>query len=533
MAPKAVDAWQPGWDSGVLDTADRLAAMNSDSLVAARKIRQPVEDPRDVPNAFDNITYGKASAVIHMFEQSLGADVFRKGVKAYLDAHAHGNATAADFLAALGTAAGRPVAPAFTSFLDQAGLPQVSVALKCSAGRAPSLSLAQKRYLPLGSPRPAPQTWQIPICYRYRAAGATGRGCVTLTEPAVEAPIAAAGCPDAVLLNAGYDGYFRSDYGGGLRESLLRDPAGLEPSERLGFVSDALALAKSTELPYAEALALAPRFAGDPKRPVVAATMDIVQSVEGYLVPDDQRARYVRFVQETYGAPARALGWTPQPGDDEDTKLLRPSIVGLVAGPGEDQTLRAQAALLARKWLDDRAAVAPDVLGTVLAVAAREGGRDLWERFLGEARKTSDQREREALFAAMGSFRDPALLERGFDLIVRQQVDMREAFGLLFAPLSYRDTRDLPYRYIVAHYDAVAAAMPAFAAFDGRSLLAYAAGGFCSDEGGKDVQAFFAERSAKVPGGARILAQVVEGIGQCAALRAAQQASVRGFLERY
>ena len=46
---------------------------------------------------FDGITYEKGGAVLSMLESYVGPEVFRKGVNAYLRAHANGNATSADF----------------------------------------------------------------------------------------------------------------------------------------------------------------------------------------------------------------------------------------------------------------------------------------------------------------------------------------------------------------------------------------------------------------------------------------------------
>jgi cytosol alanyl aminopeptidase len=56
---------------------------------------------------------------------------------------------------------------------------------------------------------------------------------------------------------------------------------------------------------------------------------------------------------------------------------------------------------------------------------------------------------------------------------------------------------------------------------------------FCSAERGKEVEAFFRDRSAKAVGGARILAQTVEQIGQCVAVRKVQEPSVADFLRHY
>src|SRR6185369_8124463 len=82
-------------------------AMGADSLASARRIRQPIDSPHDIENAFDGITYSKGAGVLGMFERWLGADTFQRGLRAYLQAHRYGNASAADLLGALSAAAQR------------------------------------------------------------------------------------------------------------------------------------------------------------------------------------------------------------------------------------------------------------------------------------------------------------------------------------------------------------------------------------------------------------------------------------------
>ena len=140
----------------------RLGAMRDDELASAREIRQPIENNDDIANAFDDITYEKGAAVIEMFEHWIGEAKFREGVQLYLKQHAWGNATASDFEAAMSSVAGKNVAPAFNSFLDQPGVPEVSVALKC--GAQPSLAVTQKRSLPVGSASQAADLADSRLC---------------------------------------------------------------------------------------------------------------------------------------------------------------------------------------------------------------------------------------------------------------------------------------------------------------------------------------------------------------------------------
>ena len=127
-----------------------LGAMRDDELASAREIRQPIQNNDDIANAFDDITYEKGAAVIEMFEHWIGEAKFREGVQLYLKQHAWGNATASDFEAAMSTVAGQNVAPAFDSFLDQPGVPEVSADVEMRRAQ-PSLAVAQKRSLPVGS----------------------------------------------------------------------------------------------------------------------------------------------------------------------------------------------------------------------------------------------------------------------------------------------------------------------------------------------------------------------------------------------
>src|SRR5262249_40592483 len=155
---------------------------------------------------------------------------FREGVRRYLRAHAYKNATSRDFLEALGAAAGRDVAGPFSSFLDQPGVPEVSMALRCGAG-TPAVHIEQRRYLPAGAHVAAPApTWAVPVCVR---AGAD-ESCRVVD--AAEADIELAGqkgCPSWVLGAAGGVGYYMVDYRGDLLGKLAAALPHLGLRERL------------------------------------------------------------------------------------------------------------------------------------------------------------------------------------------------------------------------------------------------------------------------------------------------------------
>ncbi len=144
MADLTLAKWQPTWGLAVDRIVDRSNVMGDDTLVSARKIRQEIRSADDIHNAFDSISYQKGGAVISMFEAWIGPEKFQAGVRRYMKAHAYGTGTSKDFLAAIEAESRPGVAAAFSSFLDQPGVPLVDVTLQCAGGQAPKLSLSQK-----------------------------------------------------------------------------------------------------------------------------------------------------------------------------------------------------------------------------------------------------------------------------------------------------------------------------------------------------------------------------------------------------
>jgi alanyl aminopeptidase len=531
METRTLQAWKPEWHEDISNAGARQDAMVTDNKVSARQIRQPVASKNDIANAFDNITYGKGAAVIYMFEQWLGPETFRKGVQGYLAKHADGNATATDFLNALSAAAGRDIAPVFSTFLDQAGVPLVTAELKCTAGQRPVVAVSQKRALPLGSKAPAPQVWQIPVCLRYE--GASAKQCTLLTKPQAEIPLAGAkSCPAWVSMNAGQAGYYRTLYRGGMLKALLAGRGEhVTAAERIGVLGDAEALMRGGEVPAAEALRAAAEFGDSPVRQVVESTLSIAMSVGYKILPDELRPDFARFLRKVYGARAHALGWSAKPGESDEARLLRPGLLTVVANEGEDAELIAEAGRLARQWCEKRAAVEPEMVGAVLSVAAAHGDKALYDRLLAELDKTTDPRERGDLFHALGAFRDPALVRANFQLLVSGKVDPREAMGLLFGPMSYYRTRELPFELVRDNYEPLVARLPRAADSDYSAGLPTVATGFCDSRQRAEAEAFFKPRMEKATGGPRNLAQALETIDQCTAIRGAQQASVAEFLK--
>jgi alanyl aminopeptidase len=531
MERKIVIAWKPEWHEEVTSVQARLGAMRQDTLVTARKIRQPIESNDDIANAFDGITYEKGAAVIQMFETWIGKDKFRKGVQVYLKQHAWGNATASDFEAGISSAAGRDIAPAFDSFLNQAGLPEVSVLLDCAA--KPKLALAQKQLLRMGSKGSGQRTWMIPVCVAYQSDGAVHHQCDVLSDPRSEMVLAAAkNCPAWLEPNDGESGYYQVDYKNGLLDKVLADKGShLTVAERVGVLGNVEALVGTGDLSPRVALALIPEFSQDADRQVVSAAAGIAGILKGNDVPDDLRPKGAQFIRQVFGKRAMELGWTAKPGESDDLRLLRQRLVPFVATVGEQKELIEEADKLARKWLVDRSAISPDMAGQVLRTAARFGNRDLFDRMHETAVKEKDRQRRQRLIVALGAFRDPKIAQAGLQLLLSKEFDPREGFfALLFGGLGNPETRELPFQFLKQNIDRLLELLPREVGEDYAANFPFAGAAFCDASHRADVEAFFQDRVKNYSGGPRNLAQVLEGIDLCIAERKALGPELAAFL---
>jgi len=512
LGDKVVSEFDPTWRGDLIDTGERDSALASDSVVSARRVRQPIASEGDIVHAFDNITYAKGASVLAMFERSIGADKFRDGVRAYLAKHRFGNATSADFVAAISAVAGRDVAPAFSSFLDQAGAPVVRTELRCDAGQPPTLVLQQRRYIRPGSPAVAEATpWQLPICVAFDRGGARGEACTELTGTSAELALDTKTCPRWVFGNAGARGYYRtSQPERGL--IALRDRGWnlLTPAERMVAFGDIAAFAATGELDVGLELAILPKLLAEHHRIAITAAVDAA-TVARARIGADKLAKFDAWIRATFGPAARALSWQPRPHDDLDAERARASLVALVAWSG-DPALRAGAVELAKSWR----ALSSTIRFRVLSIAA-DADAATFDRLLAEAPVEPDPELRIDLLRALGQVSDEARLRRVLALTFDQRLEPRDARTVVFSGRTVPQFRVVD-AYFREHLPELLTRFPETGT-GGTSSFSRVFLRNCDARGRADAAAFVTERFGSFVGAERVITQGLEDLDQCVAAR--------------
>jgi aminopeptidase N len=112
--------WSHSWTT--FTTAWKAWACKQDQLPSTHPIAADIPDIEAVEVNFDGITYAKGASVLKQLVAYVGQENFLAGVRAYFAAHAFGNASLADLLAALEETSGRDLASWSREWLETAGV---------------------------------------------------------------------------------------------------------------------------------------------------------------------------------------------------------------------------------------------------------------------------------------------------------------------------------------------------------------------------------------------------------------------------
>lgn len=102
-------------------------AYDQDQLPTTHPIVADIRDLEAAKLNFDGITYAKGASVLKQLVAFVGEDAFFRGAQRYFAAHAFGNTTLADLLAALEAASGRDLRAWSAAWLQTTGMSEISV----------------------------------------------------------------------------------------------------------------------------------------------------------------------------------------------------------------------------------------------------------------------------------------------------------------------------------------------------------------------------------------------------------------------
>lgn len=158
--------------------------------------------PRASPSSnYPETIYQKGAIILGMVRAWLGDSVFATGLRGYLEAHRHGNASTDDLRKALEAASGKDLATFFDQWIKQPGWPRLAVTMRRSAnGWTATFTQVQQQQQPAW-----PRYETIPVAMTYREVG-TNRAVDTVVVMGSEPFVLETADAGSVRVNAGLKG---------------------------------------------------------------------------------------------------------------------------------------------------------------------------------------------------------------------------------------------------------------------------------------------------------------------------------------
>lgn len=525
MEYKAAEGY---WPDGEFDREllqDALGAMSNDSLAAAREIREPIDSNENISSAFDGITYQKGAGVLAMLERYVGEDMFQAGVRLHMQRHADETATAEDFIASIAEGSDRTeIEGAFKTFIEQPGVPLLSVRLDCIEPGKPRINVQQARYAPLGSTiKPHDSQWQIPMCVGYDSDGTRKTSCALLSEANQSIDLDAGACPTAVHPNADGAGYYRFSLDDDGWNSLIAASPEMNAAEAL-VLADSLDAAfragKVSAMSYVTGMAtLANHNAWDVADAVTRHLESIIEIIDVSELPVAEAA--FREI-----AAPRFAGL--EGADDAGSQLLHQRLQRFLIVIAKDEAMREPLAQLAATVIGldgepDRSVAPASEFETIFSIGVQDIGEPFFDLLLAQGVTSDDPAFRNAAIGALARAEDPVTVKKLQDAVLARKFKGTEMFGVVARQMVRVATTELTYAWLRVNDDAIIAMIPE--TFRSNAVPGLG-GAFCSDTGANDWQQFVTSHAEELPGYERDLAQAIEGIQLCAALKQARAADL-------
>lgn len=266
-----VDHVQPGWhmmDQFVVEEVHNVFKM--DSLSSSHQISIPVNNPEEIGEIFDYISYSKGASIIRMMNHFLTEDVFKLGLRKYLRALKYNNAEQKDLWAHLVEAQRSASSGLSKEIIDvdkvmnswtlQTGYPLVTVSRSYDGSKRAKVDQTRHMTNKNSKQKAVNQKWEIPLTYTSKSESNWSpmtRFWMHQSDPDV---VEISNLPisndqdDWLLFNVNQVGYYRVNYDLKnwqlLINQLNSDHRKINVVNRAQLLDDMFELAKSGVLDY-------------------------------------------------------------------------------------------------------------------------------------------------------------------------------------------------------------------------------------------------------------------------------------------
>ena len=486
---------------------DLHAIMDMDSLLSSRPIVQKAEDPNQITELFDGITYKKGSSVLRMLEDFIGQEKFKLGINRFLNKYKYKNAVTKDLWKALESVSDLPVERIMNTWTLQMGYPVLNVTRISET----KFRIVQERFLK--NPRSIGNKgfWEVPITWitnTNREKQLHWLSRTKMTEMKVEANT------KWIKVNVGQFGYYRVNYEPSmwaeLVHILLYHQDTLSPMDRASLINDAFALSEAGRLHYKIALHLLLYLKNERHYAPLVAAFNSLLSLRRRLLHTSFHKIYCEFVISLVKGHYDRLGWK-----DEGThleKLTRIKVL-YVACKFDYRPCREEAKKRFKLWLDEKKSYIEPNFRSLVYYYGIQDYKDIdtwykmWKKYLSE----KNANEKVKISKGLAQVQNTEILKQFIKLVkIEDKVRSQDYFSIM-SYISWNPIgQPLVWKFVQAEWTYLVKRFSIGSRSLG-SLVKTVVNDFSTKAELKEVEAFFANNS-EAGAGARARKQALEEI---------------------
>jgi len=322
-----------------------------------------------------------------------------------------------------------------------------------------------------------PLLWQIPL-----TCSVVGEAPATLLM--ADKTVALENIPGdrALKLNLNGAGNYRVEYDELSWKLLLAALPKLDIENRVNLMSDAWALVQAGRAPVALYFGLIEKLPASTDLAEREQIINVLDFVNGLLLGSSEREEFQRYAQSLLRPTFATLGWEPKPNEPPNAARLRASLISAL-GDLNDPEVIAGCRERFRKYLAHPPSLSPDLRPPVLAVVARYGDENTWNKLHELGLKTTSIEDKQNCYDALACATDPKLVKKTLAIALTDELPTSRAIFLVSRVARDSGHPDIAWEFAKANMKALLAKVDAAGANRyAASLFAFFSDGPRADE---------------------------------------------------
>lgn len=518
----AIEFLFPGWRIFDITTVtDLQSALGADSLRNSHPVEVPIQSSSDIDQVFDQISYLKGGSVINQIAQSLGVEVFLKGVSHYLKKNIFSNGSTDDLFKSISEVSGVDVVAQADNWIRKIGFPYVSVEVL----EGGDVKLTQHRFLSSGdaSDDEDQTLWYIPLNI------STGNG----SGDKINAVLSER---STIIKNIGNSffkvnkdtvGVYRVVYDDKSRELIKLNIDKLSNTDKVGIISDAVITAIAGLSKTSDALDLIKLFKGETDYVVWYTLLENLSVIVSSWFEQSQASKegLQDVIKSLIEPTAVSLGLNVSPEDDFLTVQLRSEILKAAIGANISELVSK-----AKELFVTNADIDPSLKSVVYlaAVAGENATVEDYDSLYNIINTSKAVETRELVLTALGSVTNEELIQKSLSLILSPDIPIMDVQFVAISLSKNGSAKWAFWKYLKENYDQIYQRLNVNRVVFDR-FVKFTLGHFASIKAHDEIKDFFKDKD--IYGFERSLEQVLDAIKTNAAWVERDAISVENWLK--